>query len=112
MPTVPVPKSICELALRVSARIPTADVVPSLKLPLANVPPFNVMVAELNLIAGAEKKSAAELTAIELVEASALPELAAALKVPPLTVVLPLKVLAAPRVRVPIRISLGCRRNW
>ena len=46
-PTVPVPKSICELAVNVSAPTPTELVVPSLKSPLANVPPPNDIVALL-----------------------------------------------------------------
>ena len=47
-PTVPVPKSRCDvLVVNVSAPMPTALALPSLKFPFAKVPPDKVMVALL-----------------------------------------------------------------
>src|SRR5438874_2237012 len=104
VPTVPVPKSICDpLAVKVRAPTPTAAVLPSLKFPFANVPPAKVIDALLLIWLLAPSNTVPpELTVTDPVDPSAPEPLAARTNVPALTVVLPVNVFAPDRVQVPL----------
>lgn len=100
---MPVPKPKCELvALKVSAPAPAVLVLPSMKSPFANVPPASVIKAlSVIWLLAPNNKVPPEFTVMALVVPRALPELVAAVRVPPLIVVAPVDVFAPVRLAVP-----------